>query len=167
MKGHKPKPTQLKLVTGNPGKRPLNKSEPIAPGRLLAAPEWMTQSQRDGWDYAIKNAPQGLLRRLDRSILTTFVVAEDFHREAAVNLAKSGPLVKRKKTQTEVQSPYLLVLNRQAQIMLRAAEQLGFSPSSRSRIVFNAAPDQAPSDPAERFFGDAADFGAEPAGGDD
>jgi hypothetical protein len=28
MRGRKPKPTRLKLVAGNPGKRPLNPREP-------------------------------------------------------------------------------------------------------------------------------------------
>jgi hypothetical protein len=28
MRGRRPKPTRLKLLTGNPGKHPLNRSEP-------------------------------------------------------------------------------------------------------------------------------------------
>ena len=28
MKGRKPKPTRLKVISGNPGKRPINDSEP-------------------------------------------------------------------------------------------------------------------------------------------
>ena len=28
MRGRRPKPTRLKLLTGNPGKRPLNDDEP-------------------------------------------------------------------------------------------------------------------------------------------
>jgi Phage terminase, small subunit len=31
-------------------------------------------------------------------------------------------------------SPYLPVVNKQAQIMLKAAEQLGFTPTARSRV---------------------------------
>ena len=29
MRGRKPKPTRLKVITGNPGKRPLNLDEPM------------------------------------------------------------------------------------------------------------------------------------------
>jgi phage terminase small subunit len=33
-----------------------------------------------------------------------------------------------------VQSPYLSIINKQAQIMVKAAAEMGFTPSSRSRI---------------------------------
>ena len=94
----------------------------------------MTESQKTGWNYAIENAPQGLLRKLDRSILVTWVVAEDLHRQAIMMVTKYGLLTKTPNTGQPMQSPYLPVVNRQAQIMLRAAEQLGFSPGSRSRV---------------------------------
>src|SRR5262249_28256271 len=40
-RGSKPKPTALKLITGNPGRRPLNHGEPQppAPETLLPPPE--------------------------------------------------------------------------------------------------------------------------------
>jgi len=37
----------------------------------------------------------------------------------------------------------LPIVNKQAQIMLKAAEQLGFSPASRSRVqLIDSAPDE-------------------------
>jgi hypothetical protein len=33
-----------------------------------------------------------------------------------------------------LQSPYLAILNKQAQIMLKAGAELGFSPASRTRV---------------------------------
>jgi P27 family predicted phage terminase small subunit len=33
-----------------------------------------------------------------------------------------------------VQNPFLPIMNKQAMIMLRAAEQIGFTPASRTRI---------------------------------
>ena len=33
LSGRKPKPTALKLVTGNPGRRPLNAADPLPTGR--------------------------------------------------------------------------------------------------------------------------------------
>jgi phage terminase small subunit len=55
MRGRKPKPTILKLLTGNPGKRPLNNNEPepilingaVVPPKYLegaALEEWNVQS---------------------------------------------------------------------------------------------------------------------------
>jgi hypothetical protein len=94
MRGRRPKPTALKELEGNPGKRPLNQREPKPDGDLYGAPEWMTDSQREGWAYAITHAPYGLLKQLDRSMLAIWVVAEDLHREAAEKIAQYGLLTK-------------------------------------------------------------------------
>ena len=138
MRGRKPIPTATKALMGNPGKRPLNKREPQPKGELYAAPEWMSDSQREGWAYAITNAPRGLLKLLDRSVLAIWVVAEDLHREAAEKVAQYGLLTKSPNAGLPLQSPYLAILNKQAQIMLKAGAELGFSPSSRSRVQVEA-----------------------------
>jgi P27 family predicted phage terminase small subunit len=96
-------------------------------------PEWLTPSQKAGWNYAVENAPRGLLKKLDQSVLVAWVVAEDLHRQATTMVARFGLLTKAPNTGQPMQSPYLPVLNKQALIMLRAAEQLGFSPVSRPR----------------------------------
>ncbi len=89
---------------------------------------------REGWAYAIVNSPQGLLKKLDRSVLAIWVVAEDMHREAAEKVTQYGLLTKSPNAGLPLQSPYLAILNKQAQIMLKAAAELGFTPSSRSRV---------------------------------
>jgi P27 family predicted phage terminase small subunit len=134
MRGRKPTPTHLKELHGNPGKRRLNKNEPRPDGELYAAPEWMSASQREGWAYAITCSPHGLLKCLDRSVLAIWVVAEDLHREAAEKIAQYGLLTRSPNAGLPLQSPYLAILNKQAQIMLKAGAELGFSPSSRTRV---------------------------------
>lgn len=146
MRGRKPKPTWLKLIAGNPGKRATNDNEPEPVGALIDPPEWMSEAQKQGWRYAIEHAPPGLLRRLDRSVFTVWVVAEDLHRDAALKVAQYGVLIKAPHTGVLMQSPYVAVLNKQASIMLKAAAELGFSPSSRSRVQV-----AKPSESANRF----------------
>ncbi len=138
MRGAKPKPTHLKVIAGNPGKRPLNKREPKPVGDLTAAPEWMSEGQKQIWTRAIKSAPAGLLKELDESVLVAWVVAADLHREASQKVARFGMMTKTPKTSEPMQNPYLAVLNRQAQIMLKAAAEMGFTPSSRSRVSVDA-----------------------------
>src|ERR1700736_2127109 len=94
----------------------------------------MTESQKQGWSYAIENAPQGLLKKLDRSVLVAWAIAEDLHRRASEMVEKFGILTKAPNTGIPMQSPYLPIVNKQAHLMLKAAEQLGFSPASRSRV---------------------------------
>lgn len=130
--GRKPKPTWLRVIEGKAGHRPLNTDEPQPTGDLDAPPDWMSASQQAAWRYAIAHAPAGLLKLLDRSALTTFIIAEDLHREAAKKVEKFGTVIKT--PGGPMQSPYMGVLNRQAEIMKRAAAEMGFSPSSRSRV---------------------------------
>jgi P27 family predicted phage terminase small subunit len=137
--GRKPKPTHLRILDGNAGRRPLNDQEPVPVGDLLEPPEWMTETQKDGWRYAIANAPLGLLKYLDRSVLVVWVVAEDVHREAALKVAEYGAVIK-SPTGLPMQSPYLAVMNKQAAIMMKAAAEMGFTPSSRSRVRVGEAP---------------------------
>lgn len=52
MAGRKPKPTQLKIMEGNPGRRPLNENEPL-PKKLemLPAPQdWLLPESIDEWN---------------------------------------------------------------------------------------------------------------------
>lgn len=134
MRGRKPKPTHLKLIEGNPGKRPINDAEPVPPGALDEPPPNLTDAQRASWAYAIANAPAGLLRRLDRGLLRVWVVADCLHAEATEKLQTTGLLVKTP-SGMPMQNPYLPIINRQAQVMTKAAAELGFTPSSRSRIA--------------------------------
>ena len=140
MRGGKPIPTHLKIVAGNPGKRPLNQNEPKPAGNLDTAPEWLTEAQQACWRYAIEHAPSGLLKRLDSAALVVWVVAEDLHRQATEKLARSGLVIKTPLTGHPMQSPYLGIVNRQALIMMKAAAELGFTPSSRTRIHVESAP---------------------------
>ena len=61
------------------------------------------------------------------------------HHEAMLQVQKYGMVVKSPTQGIPVQSPYLPIINRQAEIMLRAASELGFSPTSRSRITLTDA----------------------------
>ncbi len=141
MRGRKPKPTALKNLHGHPGKRRPNPNEPKPEGDLREPPSWLTESQRQGWAYALAHAPRGVLRRIDRGVLAVWVVAEDLHRQASERLAKTRSLlVKPPSSELPIQSPYLPILNRQAQVMMKAAEQLGFSPAARPRLAVYEPP---------------------------
>jgi hypothetical protein len=67
-------------------------------------------------------------------MLAIWVVAEDLHREAAEKIAQYGLLTKSPNAGLPLQSPYLAILNKQAQIMIKAGAELGFSPASRTRV---------------------------------
>jgi P27 family predicted phage terminase small subunit len=149
-RGPRPTPTHLKLVRGNPGKRRLNTREPKPRGDLFEAPDWFDDEQREWWTYAIANAPKGLLKRLDREALVVWATAASEHRRAVRKVREIGQVVKTSNGNA-VQNPYLPIMNKQAMIMLRAAEQMGFTPAARSRIQLgdDRVDDE---DPADTYF---------------
>ena len=136
MAGRKPKPTALKLIQGTFRSDRANPREPKVSGDLSEAPPHFSDTQREIWDYAIANAPKGLLKRLDRSVLETWVIACVFHREAAKAVTENGQVVI-SPSGYPIVNPFLSNMNKQALIMLKAAAEMGFTPASRSRIVVN------------------------------
>lgn len=138
----------MKILAGNPGGRPLNKHEPVPEGDLSDPPAWLSPSQQEGWRFAIEHAPAGLLKNLDTAVLAIWVVAEDLHRQAVLAVGQFG-LITRSPTKGEpMQNPCLAIVNKQALIMLKAAAEMGFTPSSRTRI--QVAP-QAKANKFEKF----------------
>lgn len=145
-RGRKPKPTDLHRIHGtlNATRHKHREMEPDAPGALDEPPEHLTESQKEGWRYAVAHAPLGILRKIDRGILFLWVEAEDRHRQAAMMQAKIDantqlPLLTKAKDGTPIPSPYIRIMNQAADVMLRAASELGFTPASRPRLAAKTA----------------------------
>ena len=49
MAGRKPKPTAMKNLEGNPGKRKLNKDEPVPAKGMPGCPEWLMPEAKEEW----------------------------------------------------------------------------------------------------------------------
>lgn len=141
MAGRKPKPTHLKLLQGNPGKRPLNQREPKPNGNLKTAPSHFSAEQLEVWNYAIEHAPPGLLKKLDLSTLEVWATACVLHRQA-VELVRKDGLTVAAPSGYLMANPALSILNTQANTMIKSAGDLGFTPSSRSRISIAEEVDQ-------------------------
>ena len=46
----KPKPTKLKILEGNPGRRPLNESEPLPQSIAPECPDWLLDEAKKEWN---------------------------------------------------------------------------------------------------------------------
>lgn len=135
MAGRKPKPSYMRVLDGNAGHRPINKEEPQPEGALdqLAPPDRLSEEQRAIWIETIARSPPGLLRELDWGIFEQWVVHCSFFREAAKKVATLGLLLKHE-SGAPYHNPYLAVMNKQSAQMKAAAAELGFTPSSRTRV---------------------------------
>ncbi len=135
MRGRRPKPTRMKVLTGNPGKRPLNKYEPRPnPAVPDCPPELGPAAQREWVRLVGELSSLNMVTKLDRAALATYCGAYALWAEATEAIQKFGAMVK-SPTGYPMQSPYISIANRQAEIMMRIASEFGFTPASRSRIT--------------------------------
>lgn len=134
MRGRRPKPTRLKMLTGNPGKRPLNDDEPRPDVNIPECPSELGPVAQREWHRLVSElAALRLLTNLDRAALAAYCGAYALWAEATEAIQKYGSMIK-SPTGFPIQSPYLAIANRQAEIMMRIASEFGFTPASRSRI---------------------------------
>ena len=133
----------IKALTGNPGKRPLNPHEPRPePALPDCPPELSPTAQREWVRLTGELSKLNLITNLDRGALATYCGAYAMWAEAMEQIQKYGTMVK-SPTGFPIQSPYLAIANRQAEIMMRIASEFGFTLASRSRISA-PQPDQLP-----------------------
>ena len=134
MRGRRPKPTRMKVLTGNPGKRPLNVNEPSPQAAVPECPAELGPVAHREWDRLVGElAVLKLLTNLDRAALGAYCGAYALWAEAMEAIQKFGTMVK-SPSGYPIQSPYVAIANRQAEIMMRIASEFGFTPASRSRI---------------------------------
>ena len=94
MAGRPPKPTALKLLQGNPGRRPLPKGEPMPPAGCEKPPS-LTKRAAVLWDrLAPLYIAQGVLTQMDQSAFGTLCELQvEFTRKAKAGQT-SGTLAK-------------------------------------------------------------------------
>ena len=148
MRGRKPKPTALKRAEGNPGGRKLNDAEPkpTTPG-LPERPDHLDAEAAKEWDRVAAQMPAGWIVQTDRAVLAAYCQAWGQHVEATRQMSKHGLVVK-SPSGYPIQNPYLSISKKALADTVRYAAELGFSPSSRSRISHDPPP---PAGDADEF----------------
>jgi len=154
-RGPRKEPTILKIAKGNPGKRPLNKSEPKPPSDDITPPEWLTGVAREKWDNVVpKLLGMGVMTNADVDTIARYcTMHEQFLKyldqcrqglDVLVIRDQSGNV---KYTQT---APAATMMMKLAVSMLRIEQEFGLTPSARSGLSATKPPDQNDDD-AEMF----------------
>ena len=140
MAGRKPKPTNLKILHGNPGGRRLPKNEPKPELGIPDPPSWIEpgSERRRVWDeYAAKLLSMGVLTFVDGMALAALVDAHCDWREAAEIVQREG-LTCIKTTDrggsAEVARPEIAIRNDAWKRMKSMQVEFGLTPSARSRV---------------------------------
>jgi phage terminase small subunit len=108
--GQRPKPAQLKVVQGNPGKRRINTGEPQSVP-LAGPPNGMSAQDRAVWREVVEAAPPGVLKQADRFLVELTV---RLLRQARASGAEVSPGI--------------------ATQLRQCLAEMGMSPSARSRL---------------------------------
>lgn len=125
------KPTALKILAGNPGKRPLPADEPVFDTAGTDVPDWLMGEAVKQWEKLSKALDaNGMLNTTNRQSLATYCDLLGTYIESRRNGA----------------DPDLKILQ---QLRLMARE-FGFTPSSQASV---SAPGKVKDDDKARFFG--------------
>ena len=131
----KPKPTALRLIEGNPSRRPFNKNEPKPAPVIPKCPCHLNDAAKIEWKRTAKKLHKlGLLTEIDGPQLALYCQAWGRWVEAEDALKKHGTIVKAPKTGWPMSSPYLVVANKAMEQMQRALSEFGMSPASRAGV---------------------------------
>lgn len=137
--GRKPTPTNLKLLNGNPGKRPLPenepKPEPIAPG----CPEWLCDTAKQEWNRVSGQLERlGLLTEIDMASLVGYCESYAQYRRAMEFIHKQGETIEIEDEDGNLkyvqQVPQVSIANKALANIKALAAEFGMTPSARGRI---------------------------------
>ena len=156
MAGRRPKPTVLKLVEGNPGKRAINKKEPKPKREIPSCPAHMSDAGKVAWGrLSVLLDRMGVLTEADSAALERLCDCYSDILICRASLIADGWTYKTQDAQGNT-----LIKGNPAATQLRAADaqfksyliEFGLTPSARTKV--HAAPDEdKKADPLQEFFG--------------
>lgn len=135
MPGRPRKPTAIKKLQGTLQKCRTNENEPKPDGDIIdiEPPIYFSSSQKDIWNFAIQQAPRGLLTFLDFAIFTQWVVNYDQFVTITRCLNETGSILI-----DDNGNPYpsklLHALDKVTTTLKSLENELGFTPASRTKI---------------------------------
>lgn len=141
-RGPPPKPTKLKIVEGNPGKRKLNDREPAYAAGAVC-PEWLEPEGKAEWERLAPELDRmGMLTVADQHEFAAYCQAFARWRQAQERITESG-------LELAIAKGYVNAAQKARQDMQRTAAKFGFTPSDRTGI---RVPDGGTTNPAAQFF---------------
>ena len=147
-RGPQPKPTVLKLIAGNPGKRPLDISGEVMPEvQVPSIPAHLNKEARKEWKrITVELASLGLISNLDRAALALYCQAwgqmvlleESLNADVSLCVEKGGDISHAMSFTTakgyQGQAVKVQLINNLREQVNRYLAAFGLSPSSRGRV---------------------------------
>ena len=143
MRGPAPTPTALRVLEGNPSKRPLNRQEPQPRARAPRCPDHLDDGAKREWKRLLP-----ILRRMrvlteaDGIALAGLCQAYSTLAQAQTKLNKTGLLYIREGQPIRA-TPLLRIIHECSDRINILCREFGLTPAARSRLQMNS--DQNPS----------------------
>ncbi len=135
-RGPAPKPTALKRLEGNPGKRALNTIEPHFTAKAPPCPRHLSNEARREWRRVTKELlDKNLLQVVDRAALAAYCQSWAHWVQAEEEMAKPDfSMMEVTDKGYQYVSPWLNVANQALKQMKAFLTEFGLTPASRTRI---------------------------------
>lgn len=144
------KPTALKLLEGNPGKRPLPQNEPKPAPIMPDCPKWFDAEAKRFWEkYAPKLYNLGLLTEIDGPAFEAVCQRYSLWVRCEKRLKSKG-LIMKTETGYEQQRPEVSIAKNALADVKAFLTEFGMTPASRSRIDLKL--DEKEDDEMERLL---------------
>jgi P27 family predicted phage terminase small subunit len=149
-RGPAPKPTALKELEGNPGKRSLNRSEPRPDVEAPACPKWVTGEGRKEWRRIVPLLVRlGLLTKVDRAALVGYCQAWARVVQAEEEMQKPGfQMIEVTDKGYAHVNPWFQVWTQSMKQVKAFGAEFGLTPAARSRVQ---TPEASEDDKFEEF----------------
>ncbi|MGN8806331.1 MULTISPECIES: phage terminase small subunit P27 family [unclassified Blautia] len=153
MAGRKPKPTAVKMLEGNPGKRKLNTKEPTPGKGMPDCPKWLLPEAKEEWNRLCEKLNQmGVLTEIDRSAFAAYCQSYARWKEAQDHINSEGATYETENGMKRP-NPYVAISNTEQRLMMSAASEFGLTPSARSRIMAASSANKNDVDEMEALLG--------------
>ena len=152
-RGRKPKPTALKILEGNPGKRPLNENEPIPPKGSIKCPTWLLPEAKKEWKrLAPSLEAMGVLTMADLTAFEGYCQAYARWKEAEEFIAQHGSIFQTPSGYVQ-QVPQVSIAQQNLKIMQSFCSDFGLTPATRARIIAGGSgTEDVSEDPMEKLL---------------
>lgn len=150
-RGPAPKPTKLKALQGNPGKRPLNENEPEPTGEVKKPYGYVKHQPKISklWDkYAPVLKEMGLLTPADELAFIMMLRHAQICHDAWFHIRTEG-IIRYDEQGIERKHPAMQIIRDNSSALLRYMAKFGFTPSDRQQ--FSADGEKVPTIADELF----------------
>ena len=137
MRGKTPTPTTLRILRGNPGRRPLNSEEPSSPllKRMPPAPGFLDDEGKRVWSAEGRRFIEaGLLTALDLAMFGTWCIWYSKRDVASRAVNQSGLVVKAKGVGNPYINPYMNVISMCRRRCIRSRSNSACRPHPRTKF---------------------------------